>query len=62
MIKQNFLIVYIDNKYIAWFAAFLSNAKPKDLDIKCNYYTTVCVKTANRQKGIAAGLLTFKSR
>lgn len=60
MIKQNFMIAYMDKRYIVRFMAFLSNVKPKDFDIKCNYYTTICVKTANRQKGIATGLLTFK--
>jgi hypothetical protein len=60
MIKQNFLIAYMDNRYIVGFMAFLSNVNPKNFNIKCNYYTTLCVRKANRQKGIATGLLTFK--
>ena len=60
MIKQNFLIAFMDNRYIVGFLAFLSNVKPKNFNIKCNYYTTLCVRKANRQKGIATGLLTFR--
>jgi ribosomal protein S18 acetylase RimI-like enzyme len=60
MIKQNFLIAYMDNRYIVGFMAFLSNVNPNNFNIKCNYYTTLCVRKANRQKGIATGLLTFE--
>ena len=60
MIKQNFLVAFIDDRYIAGFMAFLSNVTSKEFNIKCNYYTTLCVRKANRQKGIATRLLTFR--
>ncbi len=59
MIKQNFLIAYMDNRYVVGFMAFIFNTKPKGFNINCNYYTTLCVRKSNRQKGIATGLLTF---
>ena len=60
MIKQNFIVAFIDDRYIAGFMAFLSNVTPKEFNVKCNYYTTLCVRKANRQKGIATRLLTFR--
>lgn len=60
MIKQNFLAAFIDDRYMAGFMAFLSNVTPKEFNVKCNYYTTLCVRKANRQKGIATKLLTFR--
>ena len=59
MIKQHFLIAFIDDRYIAGFMSFLSNVNPKEFPIKCNYYTTLCVRKANRNKGIATQLLRF---
>ena len=59
MIKQHFLIAFIDDRYIAGFMSFLSCVKPKEFPAVCNYYTTLCVRKANRNKGIATQLLTF---
>ena len=59
MIKQHFLIAFIDGRYIAGFMSFLSAVKPKEFPVICNYYTTLCVRKANRSKGIATQLLTF---
>ena len=59
MIKQHFLIAFIDDRYIAGFMSFLSDVKPKEFHITCNYYTTLCVRKANRSKGVATQLLTF---
>ncbi|MHB1702835.1 MAG: GNAT family N-acetyltransferase [bacterium] len=57
MIKQRFLVAFMDNRYIVGFMSFLSNVRPKEFNTNCNYYTTLCVRPANRHKGIATQFL-----
>lgn len=60
MIKQRFLVAFMDDRYVVGFMSFLTNVKDKHFNVNCNYYTTLCVRPANRHKGIATGLLTYQ--